>query len=115
MLMFNKPPSFTYKHITYLPPCPKEGVGSLWSFTQNVKAICDPLFAHCKDNYDIEALLIKARVIGLDDVSDTEADELIINFPNREAAHLFIDNLMAYIDHKWELFITTFDQKLIKE
>lgn len=115
MLMFNKPPSFTYKHINYFPPCPSEGEGSMWSFIQNVQQICHPLFVHCKDNYDIEALLIKARVIGLDDVSDTEADELIINFPNREAAHLFIDNLTSYLDRKWELFLNTFDQKLIKE
>lgn len=111
MLTFNKPPSFTYKHIKYLPPIPAEGEGSMWFFNQDIKTWCSPLFTHCKDNYDIEALLLKARVIGLDDVSDTEAESLIINFSDRASAHVFIDNLTAYIDHKWKSFVTTFDQK----
>lgn len=111
MLIYNRPKPFTYKAIEYLPPIRSEGIKSTWHFSLNMIKRCIPLFNHCQSNHDVETLLTKARVIGIDDKSDTESEEFVIRFRDRKAAHDFIDRLNDYIEKKWKLFSKTYDQK----
>ena len=75
--------------------------GGCWSFYNNMM---DPkfqrFFGECGNNYDVEDLLTKARVIRVNNLKDSEYSAVGIYFRSEKAARGFIDRLNAYVESK---------------
>ncbi len=61
---------------------------------------CKPVFDRCSDNYEVEDVLRKAKVILPQNQTDTESCALVLNFSSRKAGEAFIDRLNRYLEQK---------------
>jgi hypothetical protein len=66
-------------------------------FTCAMVSTCEPLFNGCYDNYDVESLLIKNKVITKACEADSESCQMFVNFKRKDTAKRFIDRLNKYL------------------
>ena len=69
-------------------------------FEAPMVSTCRPLFDDLDSNYDVEARLKAAGVIGRGCYPDTESCALVVNFKTKAPALSFIKRLNAYLVKK---------------
>lgn len=58
-----------------------------------------PAFNKCRDNFEVEEVLRKIRVIKPDNKTNTGEHKLVVFFSSKTRAYNFIDRLNAYLSH----------------
>jgi signal transduction histidine kinase len=87
---------FTERNISKLEPTFERK--SLWYFDCAMNTSCPEVFGHCEDNYEVEQILRKAKVLTAKSSVDTESCALVVNFSTKNAATAFISRLNKYIE-----------------
>jgi hypothetical protein len=69
-----------------------------WYFNCAMISTCDPAFNKCEDNYDVENVLRKNKVIRKGTKTDTESCALNVMFATERGGENFIKRLNKYLE-----------------